>query len=1181
MVKHNALRKAVSVLLVVVMVMGLLPVTTLPVLGATTYTKLGNISEVTATADIISPAIGRKTKIPYFTVTNAEGKGVEIVNINWQKLNESDEWESYYPDTDPVFVAGTYRLNVQLRSDKNGANQYYALKSDASLSVNGVAWTVSQPLVDMYDYGGYGWIYFASPEYIVSEHVAGLKPLDSIVVTTEPDKLIYRGGEDFEPLGMEVTAIYSDGSAAIITDYTITDGLDMSEGKTSVTISYVEGGVKKTTTQPITVAESIDGEMVIEVNSWSEFTNAFSYSNYQREKYTIKLMKDLDYSAADAKRSATTLIDVHVRGCFVTLDFNGHTLSCTDRVSSSDLQSSLSDFIRITMHPIYSARPSELRLTDSVGGGGIYMNSHRAYDNQLAALHVVDACDYWIDGAYQTCSRYNRLIIDGGNYTLEAQTEKTGVGTNDRNTYYRGTVIADVMGYVEINGGTFTAISHGIVNYGDDMCARELSAFATCGNATANPGGAEYGRTVINGGTFISDGYAVHHFDHSYSVYETRYMSFPMINGGVFAGSVGYVGMSFTYENYDTSGYGMEEYREKPASQIINSESYVRCIKNGKFYELDELTVGDLHESTSLYVLSDSLFGLKTLPGTGDVTDLHRNTEQTDLFKVIYQVPYGFTASQISPYISVVPNGAAVITENVAEKTINYADYKDGLTVKLGITTTVAGEEVAFERAYTINVSELPMSAEIVSQPVSCSVEPGKYAEATVVADYAKAYQWYCMFEGTPLALTDSIVNMLGLEIEGYTSATLRLSLDGIGKEQFYCEVTGMDDTKVKTNRIYFTYGDKPSLIGLSGGEYYEGSEAKFNMWADYAERITWYVMEKYSGNVNIYTLDEFAELTGCEYQTLHKGIGSKLYTASVIFKNADANWANKYKVGYMLENSLGKVPFDPEETVPFTLVEKKPEVTKLIETQSCTRGGNMTFTFTAKDMIDAEWIFEKADEEGIMVAYSLDDMKALFPNVWFNTSITDETATLSVSNVQSELCEYVIYANAVGESASASAGTAAFNVISGMGATVSGTITSFESDTDGITIELFAEGSGTADYTVTVKGNTAEYSIGDVESGTYTMKVSKKGHATKECSVVADGDDVALDVTLWLYGDGNHDGLVDVKDAVLIKKHLASMTVEMDEDVMDVNADSVVDIKDAVKLMKKLAGMDVELGEA
>ncbi|MBQ4284472.1 MAG: hypothetical protein IJB96_11175, partial [Lachnospira sp.] len=148
-------------------------------------------------------------------------------------------------------------------------------------------------------------------------------------------------------------------------------------------------------------------------------------------------------------------------------------------------------------------------------------------------------------------------------------------------------------------------------------------------------------------------------------------------------------------------------------------------------------------------------------------------------------------------------------------------------------------------------------------------------------------------------------------------------------------------------------------------------------------------------------------------------------------------------------------------------------------------------------------------------------------------------------------------------------------------GITVSGTITSFESDTDDITIELFAEGSETADYTVTVKGNTAEYVIEDVEFGTYTMKVSKKGHATKECSVVADGDDVALDVTLWLYGDGNHDGLVDVKDAVLIKKHLASMTVEMDEDVMDVNADSVVDIKDAVKLMKKLAGMDVELGES
>ena len=36
-----------------------------------------------------------------------------------------------------------------------------------------------------------------------------------------------------------------------------------------------------------------------------------------------------------------------------------------------------------------------------------------------------------------------------------------GKGTIDENTYYRGTVIADAMAAVEINGGSFTAKSNG------------------------------------------------------------------------------------------------------------------------------------------------------------------------------------------------------------------------------------------------------------------------------------------------------------------------------------------------------------------------------------------------------------------------------------------------------------------------------------------------------------------------------------------------------------------------------------------------------------------------------------------------------------------------------------------------------------------------------------------------
>ncbi|MBQ4282602.1 MAG: dockerin type I repeat-containing protein [Lachnospira sp.] len=114
-----------------------------------------------------------------------------------------------------------------------------------------------------------------------------------------------------------------------------------------------------------------------------------------------------------------------------------------------------------------------------------------------------------------------------------------------------------------------------------------------------------------------------------------------------------------------------------------------------------------------------------------------------------------------------------------------------------------------------------------------------------------------------------------------------------------------------------------------------------------------------------------------------------------------------------------------------------------------------------------------------------------------------------------------------------------------------------------------------------TIQGDNAEYAIVNVPTGEYIIKVSREGHATYEYTLTVNNQTIVHNVTLWLFGDGNHDGLVDVKDAVLLKKHLASMTVEMDEDVMDVNVDLTIDIKDAVKLMKKLAGMTVELGKA
>ncbi len=81
--------------------------------------------------------------------------------------------------------------------------------------------------------------------------------LSSIAVTTVPEKTAYMEGENFDTTGMKVTANYNNSTNKEITNYTVTDGNDLTPDRTSVTISYTENDVTKTTTQPITVTSKL------------------------------------------------------------------------------------------------------------------------------------------------------------------------------------------------------------------------------------------------------------------------------------------------------------------------------------------------------------------------------------------------------------------------------------------------------------------------------------------------------------------------------------------------------------------------------------------------------------------------------------------------------------------------------------------------------------------------------------------------------------------------------------------------------------------------------------------------------------------------------------------------------------------------------------------------------------
>ncbi len=83
------------------------------------------------------------------------------------------------------------------------------------------------------------------------------KNLTAIAVTNPPSKIVYTVGENFSSAGMVVTAYYSDNTSAAITGYTVSPSGALATSDTSVTISYTEDGVTKTTTQDITMNAAV------------------------------------------------------------------------------------------------------------------------------------------------------------------------------------------------------------------------------------------------------------------------------------------------------------------------------------------------------------------------------------------------------------------------------------------------------------------------------------------------------------------------------------------------------------------------------------------------------------------------------------------------------------------------------------------------------------------------------------------------------------------------------------------------------------------------------------------------------------------------------------------------------------------------------------------------------------
>ena len=142
-------------------------------------------------------------------------------------------------------------------------------------------------------------------------------------------------------------------------------------------------------------------------------------------------------------------------------------------------------------------------------------------------------------------------------------------------------------------------------------------------------------------------------------------------------------------------------------------------------------------------------------------------------------------------------------------------------------------------------------------------------------------------------------------------------------------------------------------------------------------------------------------------------------------------------------------------------------------------------------------------------------------------------------------------------------------------GVEVSGTITSYGDTGENVTVTLTKQGDTSPAFTDTVTGNSTTYSFETVPAGTYTLKVMKKGHAPWTENITVGSSAVTKDVTIYLIGDVNGDGVINGQDLQRLYEHIKGEKLLSVEALPlgDVNGDGAVNGQDLQRLYEHIKG--------
>lgn len=165
----------------------------------------------------------------------ADGTTAPVV-IKWQITNDAKVLAVTKAPTKTSYVSGEKFDSTGMVVELQYVDGSSQVVTDYTVSPETLKYTDTKVLIQ-------------KDTFVTSVPVTVTRVVESIEVTTPPNKVNYKAGESFDKAGMIVTATYTDGDTGIVTNYS-TSPSSFSWGDTEVTVSYQD----KTATTSVTVS---------------------------------------------------------------------------------------------------------------------------------------------------------------------------------------------------------------------------------------------------------------------------------------------------------------------------------------------------------------------------------------------------------------------------------------------------------------------------------------------------------------------------------------------------------------------------------------------------------------------------------------------------------------------------------------------------------------------------------------------------------------------------------------------------------------------------------------------------------------------------------------------------------------------------------------------------------------